>query len=191
MDKWLAEPTSQPLLGPAVSPSGTKLTLPQTCRTQRELQSAGLHPGAPGPGPGRRESWRSGCSKELRHRKVSVSPRALPPAACSLQPSVPGPAAWGTARVHPLIRSEEGSGQSEAGNDQCTHAETSIRCCPFQMPSLEVHLQSLAGLSSQGGAPRRGGQGPWASRLRVRTSQLGGAGRPLHTSGVHTAQDKR
>lgn len=33
-------------------------------------------------------------------------------------------------------------------------------CAAIQMPTLEAHLQSLGDLSSQGGAPGRGGQGP-------------------------------
>lgn len=101
---WL-EPTCQPLLGPAVSPSGTKLTLPPDLQDTAGAPKCWSPPWCPWPWSWPQGSWRSGCS-ELGTGRMSVSPRALP--ACRLQPPAlsPGPAALrglpGSIPSHPL-----------------------------------------------------------------------------------------
>lgn len=118
-----------------------------------------------------------------RHRKNVGESQG---AACPL-PAASSPE--GTAEVHPLSSAQrKGLGKGRWGTTNAHVPETSIRCC--RPNAVSGSASSVTGvLSSQGGAPGRGGQGPANLGFQpgVRTSQLGGAGRPLHTSGVHTA----
>ena len=101
---WL-DPTCQPLLGPPVSPAGTKLTLPPALQDTAGAPKHWSPPWCPWPWSWSQGSWRSGWSEPGTGR-TSVSPRALP--ARRLQPPAlsPGPTAPrglpGSILSHPL-----------------------------------------------------------------------------------------